>query len=398
MKKLLALLILTLNLNADRLADILSDNKKILFDYEYKSNEKETDKLSKSWISPIVVSYNKNFSEQFGNDPIIMDTFRVTIDQPIFKSGGIYFAIKYAEALRNANKTQIDISKKEMIANAISLLLNIKKSKLEQEKLLLLIKNAQIDILQKKDSYEAGIIDSSFLDQAILQANQYQTNYLETQTALASLNQQFKVLSNKDPKKIKLPKFKLIAPKDYRLGNLEIKRDKLRVEEKNYNLKMTWAKYLPTISVQGTYTNGDINPLFGGGNSSLKERYNTYGFTVSMPININMFTDIESQRVNYLKAQTTLIEKKKEAKLEYNLVLEKIKLIDKKIELAKKDEKLYKRLYQTSKNFAIAGEKTSLDASTMYNSYQVRKIDEKIYNLEKQLELLNLYKKTKYGI
>lgn len=381
---------------ADELSDILSDNKNILFDYEFRSNTAQSDMLEKSWINPIMLQYSKSYSKQFTDQTVQTGSFSIGIDQPIFRSGGIYFAIEYAQALRGANEAEIKLKKREMIGSAVKLLFEMKKMNLEQKKLALLIKNDKLDIRQKRESYEAGLMDSSFLDQAILKANQDETKKLETEISLMKLKQSFALLSEKDPNKLKLPKLKLISAQRYKGSNLELVRDRLRAKEKGYNAKMTWAKYLPSISLQGRYTDADLNPLFP--QSGLEEKYWTYGFTVSMPLNINMFSDIEASKVAHLKAQTEVIERKHTIDEEYKLIQNKLKIIEKKIKLARKDEKLYARLYKTTKNLAKAGEKTSLDTAMMFNSLKVRKLDQKIYELDKQIELIELYTKVANAI
>jgi hypothetical protein len=117
-----------------------------------------------------------------------------------------------------------------------------------------------------------------------------------------------------------------------------------------------------------------------------------------MPLNVNMLSDIEVAKVAHLKAQMEVIERKHTIDEEYKLIDNKLKIIEKKIQLAKKDEKLYVRLYQTTKNLVRAGEKTSLDTAMMRHSLQVRKLDQKIYSLDKQIELLGLYIKVANAI
>ncbi|TET88530.1 MAG: hypothetical protein E3J96_03160 [Sulfurovum sp.] len=387
-----SIFLVTFSVHADELSDVLSDNKNILFDYEFQTNELESDKLSKSWIDPIMLQYSRTYSEQFADRTTQTGSFTVGIDQPIFKSGGIYFAIKYAQALRGANEAEIKLKKREMIGSAVKLLFEMKKLKLEQKKLALLIKNDVIDIRLKRESYEAGLIDSSFLDQAILKRNQDETQHLEMEVSLMTLEQSFTLLSDKDPNTLKLPKLKLISAERYKGTNLELTRDKLRATEKGYNAKMTWAKYLPTVSLQGRYTDADPNPLYE--RPGLEEKYWTYGFTISMPLNINTFSDIEASKVAHLKAQTEVIERKHTIDEEYKLVKNKLRIIEKKIMLARKDENLYNRLYITTRNLAKAGEKTSFDTAMMRNSLQVRKLDQKIYRLDKQIELIGLYTKV----
>jgi hypothetical protein len=44
-----------------------------------------------------------------------------------------------------------------------------------------------------------------------------------------------------------------------------------------------------------------------------------------------------------------------------------------------------------TKDLVGAGEKTQLDADIMSNSLQIRRLDQQIYGIDKQLKLLQLY-------
>ncbi len=394
---LLCSLVVSSVIHADELGDILSDNKELLFDYQFQSNELESDMLSKSWMNPIRFQYNKNYSEQFVDSTRITGGYSIIIDQPIFKSGGIYYGIKYSQALRHANKAELTLQKRTMIGDAISILFNIEKTKLEQEKMKYQIKNDAIDIRQKRDSYDAGLLDSSFLDQAILKKSQDETALLEMELTLMELNQKFSLLSDKDPNTLRLPILKLMSKSDYSVQNLELERDRSRAEQAAYNAKVTWAKYLPTISLQGQYTDADLNPFFAS-NPDIQEKYYTYGFTISMPLDINSFSDIEASKVEKLKAAVEVIDRKETVDKEYDWIDNSLSILDKKIRLAQKDEKVYKSLYRLTKNLADAGEKTSFDADIMHNSLQIRKIDQKIYEIDKQIQLLKLYVRVENAI
>jgi len=393
MKKIMLITSLSVALfSMDELPDILSENKSKIFNYQKEKNQIESDKLQKSWISPIVVSYKKNYSEQLISGRVDTGSFSIGIDQPIFKSGGIYFAIKYADAIRGLNGTSIEIQKRAMIGNALSILYNLKKLALNQKKLRLLVKNDNIDILQKRDSYDSGLIDSSFLDQSILKKNSDEIQLLDIELSIQKLKNDFYLLSDKNPSSIKLPKLKLIKESRYKGKNLELVKEKFAVREKSYSSKMTWTKYLPTISIQARYTDSDPSAIFV--NPNLKEAYNSYGFTISMPISINSLRDIESSKVSYMEAETKLMDKKKDIENEYKLVLKNLAILDKKISLSKKDEKLYKSLYKSTKNLQKAGEKTKLDTELMGNSLKIKKYDQQIYRIDKELQLLSLYIKV----
>lgn len=376
---------------SDDLNAILSTNKSMIFDYQMKTNELESDKLSKSWVNPVMLSYNKSYSTQFTTGTYDMSNFSVSIDQPIFRSGGIYFAIKYAQALRGANSSQIVLQKRQMVAEATTILFNIKKNRLLQEKIRYQLKNDAIDIKQKRESFDAGVLDSSFLDQAILKNSQDETSLLELELGLQALYQQFSLLSDKDPDSLRLPTLKLITKQTYTASNLELQRDRQKAQEKDYYEKVTWAKYLPTVSLHGTYMNGDLNPLYSGASALLKEKYYNYGFSISMPIDVNAFSDIEAGKVAKLQAAVEAIDRKETVEEEYVWIENNLAILDKKIALAQKDEKVYQSLYTVTKNLVKAGEKTELDAQVMQNALRIRKLDQKIYDIDRQIELLKIY-------
>ena len=370
------------------LQNYLSNEKNLIFDFQQQKNQLETDKLHDSWISPITISYQENWTTQPLSGTKSSSAFSIGIDQPIFKSGGIYYAIKYSKILGDLNSKEISIKKRQLIGQAIEILYGIKKAKLQLQKLRLMIKNDRIDIERKQESYDAGILDSSFLDQAILKRNQDESQMLDIELTLAKLRTSFSYLSRKNPDKLRTPNLKLISLKKYKDNNLNLAAKRLRVLEKKYSSKMTWTKYLPTVSVNARYTNTDQKA------PGMDDDFTTYGFKISMPISINTFKDIESSRVSYMQSVTELQDSKRTAGLEYEVARKSIDIINKKIALAKKDEALYRRLYNRTKDLVKAGEKTKHDAQTMLNSLKIKKLDRKIYAIEKQQQLLNLYIKV----
>jgi len=210
---------------ADTLESILSPTKEHLFDYRNRANDLQSDMLSKSWINPVTVRYGKDYTTRFKTGTIDTANFSVYIDQPIFRSGGIYYAIKYAQAVHQSNKEEITLQKREMIGNAVTILFQLRRNTLEQKKMRLQIKNDMIDIRQKKDSYNAGLIDSSFLDQAILRKSQDETALLQLKFSEMELRQRFSLLSDKKPEHLKLPALKLVAKPAYLQEHLALKRD-----------------------------------------------------------------------------------------------------------------------------------------------------------------------------
>lgn len=387
--KILPILVLVLIGNDS----ILSTLKEKEFNLDFKKSDIESKKLRDSWINPINLIYSHSKNDQYGLNQESKN-FKILLDQPIFKSGGIYFAIKYAKANKIFSDLSIQEQEKELIARAINLLYNYNKTKLLLKKQELLIKNAKIDVLRKKEQYLSGFLDSSFLDQAILTKNQNELKKIELISSLEDILKNFKDISDKDPDSLKMPNFSLIKKSDFLNKNLAIKKAKEQEKVNRYFKNMTIARYLPTISITASYNSQEITGSFFMPPG--KESYKEYGFKISMPLfDINSFKNIESTKLDLLKSKLLLQEAKRVEKNRYENILKKIMLLDKKIELAKEDILLYKKLYKDTKERFEAGEKSIYDIKTMKNSLDSRKIDIEIYKIEKNILLLELYKKVK---
>jgi len=379
--------LLSCSLVADNeLSDVLSADREQLIGYQQEQNSVQSHKLENSWINPVVLQYSKNYTTQFG-DAINTQQFIVSVDQPVFKMGGIWAAVKYAKAQGKANTLDIELQKRALISKALTILFNLKKSKLQLAKLDYSIKNDNLDIQIQKESYEEGISNRTLYDQALLKRNQETTSKLELELSISKLENDFSLLSDSDPYVLELPNFGMIDQKRYMEKQLELQRDKLRIEEKKEFKYMTLTKYLPEVSVTGRYTKEDPSPIFRG----TKEKYFNYGFKVTLPLNIGSLDDIQTSKIEYLNAKITLDEKKKTVANNFKLAQKRLEIIDKKIALSKDDAKHYESMLITAQDLESLGDRTSLDTEIVANNVKVRELDQEIYKIDAQLELLGLY-------
>jgi len=365
--------------------EYLSRQKRQIFDLQEQSNLLESTLLKRSWVNPLTLSYSVNTSESFGKETTTR-SYSVSIDQPIFKSGGIYYAVKYAQAQEGANSLQIRRQRRGMIVQTLTTLFSLRKNRLQQRQARLRLRNDAIDIRRKQEQYDAGVIDSSFLNQAILQRNRDQTTLLGLQLAEKSLRSQFAQLSDKDPDRLTPPKLRLIDAETYRRNHLELQEKRLRVIQSDYNAKMTRSKYLPTLSLNANITHTDSDAAY-----PIDPHTYRYGFRLSMPLNINAPVDMEASRVRYLRQSVELEDDRKRVESDYRLILDNIKILEKKIALARSDARLYASLLKSTKEQAQAGQKTSADVETMRNAKAISELDERIYAIDRQIELLKLY-------
>ena len=374
----------------NELSNVLSTDKNELLNYQKKQNQVQSHQLENSWINPIVLQYSKNYTTQFG-DTVDTQQFIVSVDQPIFKMGGIWEAVKYAKALGRANELDIELQKRALVSQALNILFNLKKSKYQLAKLEITVQNDNLDIEIQKESYEEGLSNRTLYDQALLKRNQDMTSKLELELNIAKLENDFSLLSDHNPYVITLPNFAMMEKERYMKEQLELQRDSFRVEEKKHNKYMTLTKYLPEISVTGRYIDEDLNPLFASPGSSIKEKYYNYGFKVTLPLSINSFDDVQTSKIEYLNAKVTLNEKRKTVANNYKLAQKRLEIIDKKIALSKDDAKHYESMLTTAQDLETLGDRTTLDTQMVANSVKVRELDQEIYKVDAQIELLGLY-------
>ncbi len=383
MRIFLSLFVLISFLNSK---DILSKTQKDIIKNEKLQNEKSSDILEFDWVNPVTFSYTHTKNDKTTPSQT-SDIFSISINQPIFRSGGIYYAVQYAKANREFLKLSTSLKEKSLLSSAFTTLLNLKNMDLKIQKQELLIKNAKIDILRKKEQYLNGVLDSSFLNNAILNKNRLEITLLDMKSTKADLLKTFHTLSTLDYKNIKIPHLKIVNIDKYIKNNIFLKNANANIKQLEYLKKMTISNYLPTVSLFANYNDSKIK-YFKTENDS----YKSYGLSISMPLyDINRKKNIELQKLKVLKSKLEMIDKKHSEKELYKSIIKKIEFYKKKIELAKEEEKLYASLLKTTNDLFNSGEKTIYDVKTMKNSLKSTLFDKKIYQNDLDIELFKLY-------
>ena len=383
------------NENNSSLEKFISSYKQLQFTYDYEKNEAESSKLRDVWIAPIQINYSYSESNPYHNKQSNQNA-AIRMNQPIFQSGGIYYGIKFANASKYYTKYSIDVAKRKMIKDTVATLMQIKQTQFKEKKQKLLIKNAQINLEQKKEEYFSGQLDSGFLDDAIIQKNNAISVLYDIQSAKEKLISSFHALSDLDYKKVAIPHLEFLNNEEFLKHNIVLQMDKAQTQKNRYNKNVTIAKYLPKVNLTAGYNwKLTTNQAFQVGSTVVSNSneldYYDYGISVSVPLDINTFRDIESAKVDYLKAKVVQKDKQRELNSLYEQVMHNIENFNKKIALSNENMKLYTKLLKDTKELYNAGYKTEYDVKTLQNSLQIQKIDTKIYEIDKQLELLNLY-------
>ncbi len=374
---------------ASELVNLLNKDYNKLYELKFLQNSSDKNFNTLSWISPINLSYDKSWSNQLTQKYVVNKTFRISYEQAIFKSGGIYFGIKYAKAKANKNFILIYKEKKGLIINAIELLINYKISELNIAKIKTQLKINEIEIKNSKELFNAGMLDAISLDNALIKKEQNSINLLNLKNNLASIKESFEKISSKNIENLKIPKLKLLSKREFLDKNLDLALAKADSRSSKYLYKLTTTKYLPTISVGVNHTNilnKDINT---------KRVFNNYHLQISMPISINVKNDIQRAKIDYLIKKINIKNKYKSASIFYDTILKKISLYDKQISLTNKEILIYRNLLKHTKNLYKVGEKKYSDIDILRLTLKIKKIDKDIFTLNKKLEILKLYKVIK---
>ena len=371
-------------------ANVLSPLEEKLLDKDTQKAVVSGNKLKNSWINPITLQYKYNQTNQ---TPTLQksNSFIISINQPIFKSGAIFESIKYANALKQENILQVKLKKAQLIKQAYEILFNIKKVQIAIQKQKYLLKNADLDIKRKKEQFLSGVIDSSFLDNAIINKNNLLLALEDLKNQKYTLIQNFKTLSDIDYKKVKLPKFRLISKEEY-LQNINIKIAKKDIDVKKSLKYMNIGNSLLSINLIANYN--DITTKYNEQStlySNSSDSFYNIGFSITMPLDINVFKTIQESKIDYLKSVLNYQQQLKQANSEYNSKIKELQIIDKKIKIYNNSIKMYKSLIKSTKDNIKAGVNTILDLENLENSLNIAKLNKQNLIIEKDLKLLELY-------
>ena len=376
----------------EKLDDYISKNKKEQFDYDFKKNEAESSRLRDSWIAPLNLNYSHTKSNPYGDEQT-SESAAIKMDQPIFQSGGIYYGIKFAEASKIYSNYSIDVVKRKLIKDAISLLMQIKQMDLKISKQKLQIENSEINLAQKKEGYLNGQLDSGFLDSAIVERNVLIQALYDIETNKERVISKFHAISDMNHENTSVPTLKLITQEKFLEQNIILGMSESEIIKNGYAKDLTVTKYLPRVNATAGYSWDKSNTSYQFGPN--EKEYYSFGFKANLPLDINSFKDVESSKIDYLKSKLVVEDRKRELIALFEQVMQNIDNFEKKKQLSVENRDIYEKLLVDTQDLFRAGYKTEYDVDLLQNSLEIQKSDVEIYEIDKQLELLTLYEMYK---
>ncbi len=361
-------------------SEVLSNTKQEIIDLKQKQIEQKEQSNKYDWLSDI----NLNASITKDEDDSSSKDYYLSISQDIFRFGGITSQMDYAKQLKKMESLDLDISTKEDLNTLFSYLIDVKINDINLEQNILNLKNSEIEIRNKKSEYKAGHLGISDLNDAIITKNELSDYKKELALSkLVNINS-IKKYTQKNYKSIKIPDVKLMNKDIYLNNATSVNYAKLGIDVNDSLYKIKKSDYLPTLAVTGQYGYQDSSSIEG-------DDYYNYGLQVSMPLSFTSSNDIEQTKLDYLISKKELNDELISSESTYDEVALTIKSYENRIKLALEDIKLYDELLLVNEEEYKAGYKTIDDVETLRNSKEIRALDIKLYKLNMQKQILNLY-------
>ncbi len=376
--------------------DILSKEQQESLRLSAQKVDLESKKLRDSWLNPVMMNYQASYKNQYGQD---QENYQATVavDQPIFKSGGIYFAIKYADAKAHYEKLGIVMEKRRMIKETFELVINLRRNDIAIAQAQLQLQDLENSLAFNRDQLAAGEIDPAVVYQAEIEANSMKMQIIDLQQNRRQMLYRLAIFSELDYEKIRLPQLQLVDESAYVDENIILQQAQAKIEENRQWSRVTLAKYLPSVNINASYNYSEgVNQAFSDSFSigDIQSSYSAYGFSVSMPLfDINMLRDIESAKVDYLKSSIEMQRMKADEARFYRMTLSNYQNSVEKERLAKENYRLYKKVHDYAKDAYASGETNIVELKKSRHQLEIKSMDIQKFYLEGQLSLLALYEK-----
>lgn len=371
-------------------ATLLSEEKNTIIRQQKIQNETEYEKLRTNWIAPVNLNgtYSHDKSASSGNQSDLKK-ISASVSQDIFRSGGIAYAIAFA----NANRKSRDIELQQLIAGLnqqlFTAMLNYRKNSYGLEQSSMRLRNKEIEIFLKRQQYEAGKADITQLNNALMDQSSELKNQASLRYLIAQQRYEIAKISDLNPDKVPIPEFMLIEKDEFMSNRFDLRYAQSQALAANESYGVTKSGYLPTLSFNASAGYQDFDPkeTLGGYHGTF---YGT-GLSLNIPLTYNSSYAIEEAKAIQLKQSASVADKRREVEASYQQSLELIDSYRKYIAITSKNLSLYDELIAATKAGVDAGYKTGYDLQTLQNTKTIDEFEIKINEINIQIELAKIY-------
>lgn len=369
---------------------LLSPEKQRYYEHQQQQIDSGYEKLRYDWLSPINLKASDTYEKSAAGSKDTRQSLSAGIAQDLFRSGGITYTIGYAEAKKEADTIGMGRDIATVNQQLITAVLNYRKNALLLEQSDLKLKNTKIEIFLKRKQYEAGDIDITLLNNALMDQSNELKNNTSIRYALAQQKFEAAKLSDHPITDISVPTFTLSQKEDFLKEGWDIRYLQAQSQSSAQQYGLIKSSYLPklTLSADAGLLRYDSREL-----SSADYRGNFYdmGLQLTMPLAYNASAATQEAQSTYLKQQAEAADKKRQLDAQYEQSIARIESYQRTIDITRENLKFYNELIGATKAAVDAGYKAGYDLQTLQNTNAIEKLEIQINEINIQIELSSLY-------
>jgi len=375
---------------------LLSPEKQSYYEHQRQQIDSGYEKLRYEWLSPINLKATDIYEKSAIGSEDTRQSVSAGIAQDLFRSGGITYSIDYAEAKKEADSIGMGKEIATLNQQLYSAVLNYRKNALLLEQSELKLKNTKIEIFLKRKQYEAGDIDITLLNNALMNQSNELKNNTSLRYALAQQKYEAAKLSDHPIEQISLPTFTLTEKETFLQEGWEINYLRSQSQSSIYQYGLTKSSYLPklTLNADVGLQRYDSQSL-----SSADYRGNYYdmGLVLTLPLAYNASSAIQEAQSTYLKQQADTADRKRQMDAQYEQSVSRIESYRRTIAITRDNLTFYDELIRTTKAAVDAGYKAGYDLQTLQNTKAIEELEIKINEINMQIELSSLHSMMRHS-
>ncbi|MDP1785500.1 MAG: TolC family protein [Sulfuricurvum sp.] len=370
---------------------LLSPEKQSYYEYQQQQIDSGYQKLRYDWLSPINLKastvYEKSASTGSSDT---RQNLSAGIAQDLFRCGGITYAINYANAKKETDTIALERDVAGVNHQIINAVLNYRKNALMLEQSELKLKNTKIEIFLKRKQYEAGDIDITLLNNALMNQSSELKNNTSVRYTLAQQKFEAVKLSDTPIDTVSLPTFTLTPKETFLEEGWNIRYTRSLSQSSAQQYGQIKSSYLPklTLIADAGLQRLDSREFSSADNSG---SFYDMGLQLSMPLSYNASATVQEAQSLYLKQQAESADTKRQMDGRYDQSIAQIESYQNIIIITKENLNYYDELIGATKAAVNTGYKAGYDLQTLQNTRSIEELEIHINEINIQIELSTLH-------
>ena len=343
-----------------------------------------------NWVSPLNLSLSKNRTKSATDAThSTLDKAAMRLNQDIFRSGGIYYTLSFADKQKSYQLLSLEREDKQLYEQIYTAVLSLKRLNLQLKQSEYRLKNLEIDVFLKQEQYKTGSVDMTQLNRAIMDKNDQLKQIITSKESITKTKKTLKQLTPLDYENINTPIFTMMPQEEYMQQNYAIHQAALQSDMNFNQYKIIKSNYLPHISLNAEMGYQDYDHQIYA--TDYNGYYNSAGLLITIPLDFNTNTTIQEQKALYIQKKLQVEDEKITQKAAYEEAQELIQNYQEYIEISKQNLALYDALIIMTQEGYKEGYKSGYDLQTIQNTQKIDALEIKIIETNIQLELLKLH-------